>query len=1190
MCEASPCVSDLGEMLDDRPETVPQVVSEFENMDRNDFDTGCVSRFVKVLAEHLDHDGEYYRRNFWTLIRSTTEAYPDIVNNHLTDIVDVVSSDDEQQVEQLGKSLTPLVEQGFELSDRVDQEYADVLRKADPKKCRRASIELFKQSGTPTSLRTLREMAEYEVNELSMQAEEAIEDVVKHALSSMNESTEAVDLDGDSPSIIRRVAYNDPTTLESATDELFELLGTEYADVSIIALSALAKRQDSTGQTVTDRLIATVDIDENSMRGTRNDDPDSSLEQAEDALEALIRANRTRECTRYVIERADEWLNADSVELHEHALTQLRTLAEREPETVNEHVDEIMEIAKSGEAESSLAVEVLSRWGGAQSADTASYVENMLQAREDGSAIANLANTLGQLRYRPTGEVSYRQFSIDEATNIALTNVGDAVDDGKTRPTIWPNYEPRVAVLVALELALRNVDRNPDIVVFSPGGGNHWGNKSDLRKEFANYGFVPSDDTSPIPLPEIVPHARIDDGEVKTMSEGTADTRIVFSKRLEEIKQLGSLDAAILNLTARTKATYEEEIDELLESHDDTPFVPIYTNYTKHEFEERRAPRYGPPRQLDETETLPGLDAMETAVEIEPRESDFPGEFSSWFDRATESQEVRIVGVDDEGLMTYLETGYEASSELREYDEARAAGRIFSRQLMFERLPVPTDRYDDWARSQRDGYFGPRTTTALIDKLETRAEELLGRPGIAEKLFETADSLRGAREHISNENPLYEELSDRIQDDLDDGLRIGVFLPKETWRRAFQKIIKEDEIVRAAHTVGDRIVFVSPDSARDLDERDRLYIVGPQRPQYAGFYVHPSVDETVVLTYQGQWRGMIERDATRFVETRNDAAPGIDYSPYAVPEIELETPPEVDQLVDESVEPSGPGTEPSEKPTPSKSTAGSQSGSVTTGETDREELADLFDQARPIDYQSGGSSRYDGSNRREFSIETATEQTITRRDRVLRRRPDPSAKEDRYHWVSPNSLREGDKIVIIDEDILTQKWDEWLSDVYSDELSDTTTFEDLDIWHECLSDILSDLVQDPNLEEYRRRRIRQEITSAVTDFDREPATVWGWFEAVLESDSSLDPARDPALTIGPRDAADINALGERFEKDALTGENALRIEESMNRIRSINIKQGHEFRDEIKEEVNSLEDNPIKANATVYEVVSVTEI
>ncbi len=1185
MCEEPPCARDIAKTLD-CPETRDEAFSQLNDLSNGDFDTHCVAELVQTLTGYLDIQNQFRRQTVWISLQTLAEDYPTVVAEHISDVLTAVTDQDDLYVEKLGELLDHLLEHEIDLSEAVNRQYANSLRQAESKVCRRVAVDLFRQFGTYEDFKTLEEIAEYETGVRSARAEKGLEMAIDRAVSVLQNGDETAIASSDAVPIIRHASYTYPSRLEDSVDELFNLLGKSQADIAIVALSGITQGTDPISQSVTDRLVSAVKVDEDTiLESGDRDDEELPLRCAEDALEILIEANKTEECSAYLVSKADKWLTADSVRLHEHALTQLRVLAERDPDTVQEHVEEITTIAESGGEEGSLAGEVLSRYGQAQSDDTVSYLEQLLNTHQEGSVVKYLANAVNCLQYRSKGETSYQSLSIDEATDRALANVGDAVHEGQTLPIVWPTYEPRVAVLLALELALRSLDKGSDVIVFSPGGGNHWGNKSDLRDEFADYGLVVSEESPPVPLPDIIPHARIDDGSIVPMSDGIADVSVVFSKRFAELKELDAIDTVLLNLASRTKENYEEGIDELLNEYEDAPITPLYTNYTKHEFEERRAPRYGPPRDLDETDTLPGIDALEAATDQDHHRPEFVGNFSSWFDRATDTQDIQVVGVDDGGLLDYLEPGYEASSTLREYDENRAAGRIFSRQLMFERLPVPADRYDEWVRSQRDGYFGPRTVNALIDKLEERADEIIGRPAIADKLFETTDALRRAREHIGKENPLYEELIERLEESLADERRVAVFLPKATWQRAVQEIITSDGVVTQSDIENDRVVFVSPDSARDLEDRDQLFVIGPQRPQYAGFYVHPMVDETIVLTYRGKWSWMIERDANRFVESRNAAAPGLDYSPYAPPQVE------VDKLVEAQ-----PTTEPEATETGKSDTvepgeiSSVEPGRTPSGEADRKELADLFDQARPIDYQNGGSNRYDEHERSKVTIETADGQTFIRRDRVMRRRPNPSAKEGRFHWISPHSLHEGDQIVIIDEDVLVRRWDEWLSDVYEEEHGETNTFEDLTIWYESLRDILSRLATSNSIDDMTHPEVGRKITSSVDQIDREPSTVWNWFESAAEADSCLEPARDPSLTIGPRRAEDIAALGEWFDIDELTGENALRIEESMSRVRRTNMKQGHDFRAELKAEMNSLEDNEIRDNATTYEVASVTEL
>lgn len=1179
-CEKAPCAKDLADKIE-HDYTYVGRQKYLNRLDGSEFNQTCAETLAATLADTLNLENAFYRKEAWKALQTLADAYPVVVSQQTQDILSAAASLEVDVWENVGEILFAVLEVGVELPVTPERRFVESLQEADQEVCRQVAIELYRRRATTSDLKALQDMVGYETHSLANQSKEAIEKLITDSLRELIPNEQSSLSTESAASNMRYAARNAADHLITETEQLFKLLGTENADVAIIALAEIASfDQPETGDIV-GKLGEMVRINDATQSKKPDEQTEKIYRRAEDALESLIEAGQTGEVSSYVVSRADEWLESESVELNEHALTQLRVIAERDPAAIEHHIKTISEMA-SGEG--SLAGEVLQQYGRTQSGDAITYLREVCGTHESGSMVGHLANAVGCLKYRRPGETTYSTIEVDPKTDKALANVADTIGEGRTMPAIWPQYEPRVCVLFALELALRQDKAGEDVVVFSPGGQRHWGNKSELRSEFRNYGLRMPDGMSTIPLPNLISHARIDDGSVKQMSEGSSDLSIVFSKDFDEIRSLDVIEMVVPNFSARTKERYEEALDQLVQENNQMSAVPVYTNYTKHEFDERRAPRYGPPKNLEASDTLPSVGALETSTpnQSEP-DSMWPGNFDHWFEGATDSHQLRIESVTDEGLLNYLGPGYEASTELREYDENRAAGRIFSRQLMFERLPFPVDRYEGWVREQREGYFGPRTIEALLDKLEEQADDVIGRPAIAKYLFDTVDALRRAREHLSEENQMYNVLCEELEDALQNDESVAVFLPKRTWTQALETIAIRDGIIDEKTVEANQVAFVAPDSCRDLGAFNKLYILGPQRPQYAGFYVHPAVDETIVLTYQGNWEWMIQRDAIRFVEQQNNVVDGVDYEPYGKPQISILSQDAADDDIVESVD-----QEPSGAATPSASDA--QASQSPSSGIDRGELTELFDQSRSVDYESGGSSRYDDYERKEYEILTKTGDQFTRRETVLRRRPSASTNQDRYHWISPRSLKSGDEIAILDDGVFERRWDEWLTEIYQEVHGETGVFDDLRTWYNTLSEILAAIADEGDVDSATHNTVRKAVERKTSHVDRRPSTVWRWFESVEAADDPLGLARDPALTIGPRRASDIDALGEAFNYEELTDENAIKIEENMSRIRTTNMKQGHKFREQLAEEMNTLKDTNLRDKTTIYEVESITEL
>lgn len=576
----------------------------------------------------------------------------------------------------------------------------------------------------------------------------------------------------------------------------------------------------------------------------------------------------------------------------------------------------------------------------------------------------------------------------------------------------------------------------------------------------------------------------------------------------------------------------------------------------------------------------------------------FPGHTAQTFRSATHRPDIRVVGVDDDGLSHLLEPGYEASKILREYDLNRAAGRLFSSQMTFERLPVPVERYDQWARDQDGGYFGPRTIRYQISDLEEYGDEIES-SGAKRHLFDTVEQLQYAATKLGESNPMYDALTSQIKEALAVDDSVAVFLPKKTWCRAVRDILVEDGVVTRLALERSHVTITEPDSARGLRVHDRLVMVGPQRPQYAGFYVHPAIGEAIVLTYRGEWISMIERNLQRFVRRLNDATPGTDYRPYQTPTVGIELPQSV-----RSDDPT-PGSEPRKVDEPSASTPSESDGPNAhgvpedepsrkrgnPGRVDKGKLAELFDQGRSADYHSDGGDRYERAEGREFRIEMRDGSVLKRCSRILKRRETPE-KDGPYYWVSPSALERDDRVAVLDAEVEERLWDEWLSEAYSSDLEQTSVFEDVETWYETLSVILGEIIRagPPAVRNHYDPHVRRVVIKKTAEIDREEQTRWRWFESVALGESAMDLARSPSLTIGPRRATDIGAVGDAFDKPAVSGERARQIEESMKRIRGANTSQGHKFRLDIKQRMNSLEENEVREAATDHHVESVEEV
>ncbi len=1194
MCVDSLCAAELAEGLQDPSKRwdIHQKIARLET--DPGFDLECVAKLVDVLANSLDTSNELQRSQCWTSLRKLASWYPSILVKQANQIEDRSARKGEADIDEIGQLIEVLVETGVDVSSTFSKRLLASLSEAEDASVREAAVDALSQQRTYDALKRIIDVREYEVPRVVSAANEGIDAICTDALNRLAAASSELTATGDTREAERICIYlarHLPDHIVDESERLYSLLGTDEADAAVTAMTTLLTNDDVRTTDLRSRLTEAVyDVHSESTERERL--------EAEQALETLARSDLNEDDTSSMVERWGEWLESDDQSLREHALTQFSTLADENPDQVQSQMDRISRLISEGSSEhASLAREVLTSYSHAEIDDVVSYVRKTLEAHDAGSAVENLTEVTGDLRYRPEGEVDYEDVTLDDTCLQSLGNLWSSIVDSRTVPVVWPSYSPRVSVLLSLEVLLRFLPSGEDVVLLTGGGGSHWGNLTDVRSEYARYGLesVAGDEEDQVPIKDVIPHARISDGEIDRVSNGTTDTRFVITKRVEDLRSIESAGCILLNLTSRVKPEYDEVIDELIETFPETPIVPIYSQYVKHETDERRVPRYGPPGQLDEVDTLPGVDALETTLDaddgVKGRPRGFPGHLADEFEEISTAADLRVVEVEDDGLLNYLEPGYRASTELRDYDEDRVAGRIFSTLMKFERMPLPFDRYDKWAREYTDGFFGPRQVSMQVDELEAHGRDTAG-TGTARSILDTVEGLRRALKKFDDENPMYNALVEQIQEHRSDGSSIAIFLPKSTWRKGVREILLENGIVKTYMIESGTVTFVDPDSVRSLSPTDTLLFLGPQRPQYAGFYTHPQADESVVLTYPGGWHKTIERDARRYVDRLNEALPGTDYEPIEYPEIDVEMLPEEEpEQIGEPSEPSAPGPQPDGRQapsTPDRSSAPDASGSTrnertTTSRTDRSEVAELFDQDRSRDYTSESGDRYDDYTHTDYDVETVDGPTLTGVTRVIKRREVPKSGDGRYHWISPRNLASGDEIAVIDDDVYQSFWSEWLDDTYSEELGDTSVIDDIETWYDTITSIIHDL----NEESESLATVRSRVLASTSHIDREEQTVWNWFESVEAGESGLDLVETPSLTIGPRNAKDIDAVGEAFDRDSITGENAHRIENSMRKARGVNASQGHEFAAHLKEKMNSLESNEVRDAAERHEVQSV---
>jgi hypothetical protein len=1156
------------------------------------FDDDCVASLVEGLIPATEDSNPIVRWNTAELLRQLAVGHPSQVAAELEGILAGTDISDGRVADDLSEMLVHLAEAEPSVHDRLSVHDIKQMTGADEEGTRIRAAHLLGHHDSGDALELLLDMLSYEINGVDTAAEQAVLQRRDDAIGQLGVDDEQEDAGRSLDAVrdLRHLARHRASLITDRAERLLALLETGDGE-TVAEVLGWALRSEPHAPT----LEALTD-----MLGSGADGSDQDRRRAEHALLTLEAAERASGVAEPLVADCEEWITTGDADAREHALTQLGTLAQSVPDPVERQLRAMSGSRDEDIASGAMVGEVLRSLGSAKGGDALGYLQTMLVGRGDRSAVNHLIETARALMYRPEGEMVFRTPALSGVTTGTLEDIHGADPTEGALPIVWPTFEPAQMVLLAVELLLDGLEEGSDVVVFSPGSGNHWGNKTEIRDEYARYGVEVELDrsTETVSLPDIVPHAYVTGSGVETDSGGEAASRLIIIKRLAELEEVEDPDHILMNLSARNKEAFESAIDEAIDRHEDATIVPLYSNMTKHEFE-NRAPRYGPPSDLEEVRTLPSVGALETAVadagELPATDTDRIGRTDILLDGMLEPAPVSVIGVDDHGLLDRLEPGFEASADLRDEGQRRVSGRVFSKLMTIERFPLPVEAYESWVYEQRrgGGLYGPRTLESTIASLKSYAGGIEA-TSVATRVFRAVEYLEYGRDRLLESNPMFDALCGRIERAIGAGETVAVFMPKATWRQAVRDILLDQDVIDASMLAEGRVQLLKPDSARTADSCDELIVVGPQRPQYSFIYLLPQVGRTTVLTYRGEWDWMIDDNAQGYVDRLNEAVAGLDYEPYVEPTMEMVpvadpswTPePEDERMgVLDDVEPDAADirSENVVRETVERGQRQAGRGSYQ----DRRDLADLFAMSGDADYGTEADGRYGQQRRREFEIETAGGETFDRRSRVLRRRSTSSSR-DGHHWVSPASLSGGDTVAIIEDETFRDLWDEWLTETYTESLGDTDAFDHLRSWHDMLSTILEETMEVNEAASATDPAVKRSILARSVGIDRGDQTIWNWFESVSGADVPLELAQDPDLTMGPRRAADIHAIAEAFDHEGIGEREALMIGEGLNRIRGANSSQGHEFRQSIRDDLDDEGENAVTEATEWFEVAEVT--
>lgn len=765
--------------------------------------------------------------------------------------------------------------------------------------------------------------------------------------------------------------------------------------------------------------------------------------------------------------------------------------------------------------------------------------------------------------------------------------------EGSHATVTYPFYEPSDAVLVSLGLVLEQPSADAQIGLYSPGSRSQWGTKSEVRGKLDEFGLATTSGEviSAVPIPEVVPHSYVSDGEVKDHSDGSGPGRIVLTKNITELEDISNLDAAVLNMTARVGQEVHGRVQELRSSSESPKILDLYSYYSRLERDGR--PQYRPPLKSTGTERLPEEGAIRRATDVpgddrELAESRLVAssaleafEHDDWLTGSDDvvgfssQKEIEIDELEAKRLSGFFDSIFQESASLFDSDASSAGGLIFARQMFFERLPVPPGEFDDWIRTRYEAgeRFLPPMIGERIADVDREADTVESLEAV-KPLNSASNILERIRGELEESNPLYRRLKRHVVEAVESGETIAVFSSSPKNAQLIRDVLRRREIVPEDVLESDSVSVVSPNLARKMGRKDKLIVCGSLHPEHAGFYIHPKVKETIVITYDRGWASMIRRHTCDYVDRVNQTVGDDAFNPYSEPELTGDLPEDFQRDVDADA-------------SDEQKTVDTVS-SDTKGDT----VAEAMDVASETTYETQVGREERELRRYEINASGGEVFSLANRDRVLKRRV--RAGEDRVQWINPDALEEGDTIVRIPEELETKLWREHIRSKYEDEVEAESAIDRINIWRNRLSQIRNQVntlvFADEDLTERERfSRIGEWVRREAEDFERVDATIKSWFVSVQKAENSMDLVENPSLRIGPRSAHDITAIGTAFGDQKLV-EEASEIHQAMRGLRNINRSEGSEFRDSILEMFNSPDDNRVTTRASVDEITELADI
>lgn len=756
------------------------------------------------------------------------------------------------------------------------------------------------------------------------------------------------------------------------------------------------------------------------------------------------------------------------------------------------------------------------------------------------SEVIKLAEDIGSLLYE--SEDQWSPLNLSSINREILEELNTLVEENESANILTPFYSPKNLVLYSIELLYQKMDSDLKVCIVTLGGQNCWGNrKADVYGELEKYGLNGSILGEPQPdsiIPDLFSVSSANQNGLTSYSESdTGNGEIVIAGGFKGLDKISSPDVVLVNAASKIQENWIELFEQYREEYN-CPFYFFTGIYTKNESD--NYPQFIPDK-------IPSLPIIPRNLELESSHEDFT-DFKANLDFKNISNpgEVKIVGVGEDSLIQDLEKLNDISSELRQGKLPNLGDRILYKQLFLERAPVPLAKYDEWIdreRERSDNPYIPAKSRGKIMGLE-QAKDDFEEAFVAGTINESIELLNSVREQILDSNPIYEAIKSDLNEDINSDRKAIVLVKSESLKSIFEYAIESESGVTSEELEDSNIKICRPSEARSESNIDRLYIPGSLHPRLKAFYSLPQADKIKIFTFGGRWGGMVKKHLDEYISDMNELFPGGDN--FEAPKVSSE----------------GRNIEIDEKDE-----------KQDVGQT-------TLMKAFWRDYSGQESSQSDRRDDIKFKLNLEDNGKIQSRgsEKKLRKVDEDVLTEGKYTWTKTQNLSGGDRIVRIEDEFMEKLWRQELKEMDRDIDEDHELLEGVKRWYRSLEELL---------EEYNNyKEIYRKINEENDDISY--SQVQSWLNSVKNANEPLNLIENPELTIGPRHAEHIDAVGKVFDLEELQG-NSREIESTMKAFRVLNRRKGSNFRLKIVEKLSRGDEDIIEASS-VASVKSVREL